>query len=116
MSGWSNTLNLKKILDPVRQGGNKGLRLSGEHVLRISDDSVPLEEGTLSRSGKVSTDEAALRSAVSYDTAYAVVQHEDMTLRHDPGRGAKFLENALNGQRGVVAQILTTSIRRELGT
>lgn len=113
---WSNGIDLRKVLAPVRDGGNKGLRLAGEHVLGVSDDRIPIEEGTLSRSGRVSTDESALRSAVSYDTAYAVIQHEDMSLRHDPGRGAKFLENALNGSRGVVAQILTTSIRRELGT
>ena len=113
---WSNGINLAGIVPTVRDGGNDGLRLGGEHVLSVSDQLVPIEEATLSRSGKVSTDPGSLRAAVSYDTPYAAVQHEDMTLRHDPGRTAKFLENALTTQRGTVSRIIATAIRRRLGT
>ncbi|GAW50612.1 MULTISPECIES: hypothetical protein [unclassified Nocardioides] len=112
---WSNTIDLTRVLNGVRDGGNRGLKLGGEHVLDVAVAHTPIEEGTLSRTGKVSTDEAALKAAVSFDGPYAVVQHEDLTLRHDPGRTAKFLENAFNSQRMVIAQIITTSIRRELG-
>ena len=31
-----------------------------------------------------------------YDTPYAVVQHEDMTFNHKPGRKAKYLEDPMN--------------------
>lgn len=113
---WSNGINLSRVLDHTREGANDGLELAAEHVLGISDAHVPIEEGTLSRSGKVSTDPGRLKSAVSYDTPYAAVQHEDMSMRHDPGRSAKFLENAFNGERRTVAEIITTSIRRRLGT
>lgn len=112
---WSCTIRLADVVKQLREGGNEGLRFGAEHVLSVSDSNVPIEEATLARSGKVSTDEGELRAAVSYDTSYAVVQHEDMSLEHDPGRSAKYLENALNGQRGTVAKIIATAIRRRLG-
>lgn len=116
MSGWSNTINLRKLRDEIRDGANDGLLLGAEHVLAVSDDTVPIEEATLSRSGRVSTDTAGLRAAVSYDTPYAVVQHEDTSLQHDAGRSAKYLENAFNSTRATVAKIISIAIRRKLGT
>ena len=66
-----------------------------EHGLEEANRIAPIEEGTLVRSGQVSRDDRGGRVAVSYDTAYAVVQHEDTQLRHDDGRQAKFLEDAM---------------------
>ncbi len=95
-----------------------GIFLGGEHVLGESNDHTPHEESPLERSGKVTTDTTGseVTAAVSYNTPYAVRQHEDLTYRHDPGRTAKYLENALNSERTVVAQIVATSIRRKIGT
>lgn len=111
-----NGINLAAIVDRARRGGVTGLRLGAEHVLGESTAHVPIEERTLQDSGRVSTDEAGLRAAVSYDTPYAVVQHEDMSLQHDSGRTAKYLENAFNTQRPVVAQVIATAVRREIGS
>lgn len=66
-----------------------------EFGLEESNRIAPIEEGTLIRSGQVSRDDRAGKVAVSYDTPYAVVQHEDTQLRHDQGRQAKFLEDAM---------------------
>lgn len=97
-----------------RKGAARGLELAAEHVLQVSRGQVPIEEGTLERSGVASVDEANLRAAVSYDTVYAVRQHEDMTLKHDAGRKAKYLEDALNGQRAEIARIVADEVRRGL--
>jgi hypothetical protein len=70
-----------------------------ETLLNDANRTVPIEEGTLERSGTASVDRAGLRSAVSYDTPYAVYQHEDPTLRHDPGRRDHWLEDTLNENR-----------------
>ena len=35
-------------------------------------------------------------AAVSYDTPYAIRQHEDLSYKHDAGRKAKYLEDPLN--------------------
>ena len=43
---------------------------------------------------------------ISYDTPYAVRQHEDMSYRHDPGRTAKYLEGPLMAEAQTVAKIV----------
>lgn len=107
--------DLDDAADRARRGGVKGLALGSEHLLKVSNDFAPIEEGTLIRSGETSIDDAELKAAVSYDTPYAVVQHEDMSLSHDPGRTAKFLENAANWEKDTLAKIVAQQIRNELG-
>lgn len=92
----------------------KGLVLGAEHVLGESNKRVPHEEGTLENSGSVSYEGGKLRAAISYDTPYAAVQHEDMTLKHDDGREAKYLENALNAEKDTVGEIIAQVTRGEL--
>lgn len=92
----------------------RGLQLALEHILAESNKMVPLEEGTLERSGQVVMDEAALKGAVSYGTPYAVRQHEEMSWRHAPGRQAKYLETAVNASREECARIIQAELRRWL--
>lgn len=89
-----------------------GLQLAAEHILAEATDLVPIEDGTLQRSGTVSIDGVGKTAAVSYDTPYAVRQHEEINWRHDPGRRAKFLEAPMNdpavqqGCRQILAQTI----------
>ena len=100
----------------VKAAAGRGLFLGAEHVLEESRRLVPIEEGTLERSGVASVDEGALRAAVSYDTVYAVRQHEEMTWAHDSGRQAKYLEQPLNGPPGRTAmELVAREIRKETG-
>ncbi|MFI1701953.1 hypothetical protein ACH419_39235 [Streptomyces bobili] len=98
----------------IRQGAARGLLLSAEHVLQKSQQVVPLDESPLMQSGTASVDEPSLTAVVSYDTPYAIKQHEDLTLRHAPGRTAKYLESPLNASRAEVAAIIAAQIRREM--
>lgn len=59
-------------------------------ILEEANRTVPIEEGTLSRSGN--TDTAGLEASVYYDTPYAARQHEEVTWNHAPGRRAKWLQ------------------------
>lgn len=93
---------------------NRGVALAAEHILGVSNAHVPIEEDTLEKSGTVTTDPANFSAAVSYDTPYAVRQHEDMDLRHDAGRNAKYLENAFNSETVAVRQIIADTIRGDL--
>lgn len=105
-------MNFKNgVSEKVRAAANRGLALSGEHVLAESTKRVPIEEHTLQESGTVSTDPGKNRAAVSYDTPYAVRQHEDMTARHDVGRTAKYLENALTSSVPAIQKIMVKAIR-----
>ncbi|MGW2062804.1 hypothetical protein ACWCO9_19485 [Streptomyces sp. NPDC001937] len=107
--------NGPQVLDQARTGAVRGVRLGAEHVLELSRQRVPIEEGTLERSGVASVDERDLTAAVSYDTKYAVRQHEDMTMRHDHGRTAKYLERPLNEAADDVQAIIAAQVRRSLG-
>jgi hypothetical protein len=109
---WHVKVN-KGIAPAMRKAANRGVALAAEHVLGESRKLVPIEEATLERSGTVTTDPDNLQAAVSYDTPYAVRQHEDMTLQHDAGREAKYLETPLNAERDTVQQIIARTIRGE---
>ena len=107
------------VLDAKREAKLLGLRLAGEHVLGVSNKSVPHEEGDFEASGAVSQDEATGTTAVSYsDTAYpgqADDLHEDMTMSHDEGRHAKFLELSMASERTVVLALAREALKDRLG-
>lgn len=112
--------NFEQIRAGGRRGQVRGLELGGQHILGVSNKHVPHEMGDLERDGKASVDPDTLRSAVSYgnnsETAkYAVPQHERMDYKHDAGRNAKYLENAFNSERQVVAQIIAEQTRKGMG-
>ncbi|WP_030579175.1 minor capsid protein [Streptomyces globisporus] len=98
----------------TRSGAVRGLRIAAEHVLAESRKVVPIEEATLERSGVATVDETRLTAAVSYDTPYAVRQHEELGYRHDAGRTAKYLERPLTEQVDTVAEIIAAQLRRSL--
>jgi hypothetical protein len=104
-----------KASEGAKRGAARGLQLAAEHVLEEANRVVPIEEATLLRSGVVSVDEGSLRAAVSYDTPYAVRQHEELSYQHDAGRTAKYLETPLSSERGAAESIIAREIKRELG-
>lgn len=113
------SLNLSGATDIVKRAAFEGLLIGGEEVLGVSNTQVPHEDGDLERTGAVSGDVASMRVAISYrDVAYkgqAVQQHEDLTLKHDEGRNAKYLERALNSLHGKVLEAVAGRIRRATG-
>lgn len=102
------------VEDRARVGCVSGLRLGSEHLLQVANETVPLEEGTLMRSGAAQVDEGELKGAVSYDTVYAVYQHERLENRHAPGRRAKWLELAYQEEIDTIHNLMATAIRRAL--
>jgi hypothetical protein len=97
----------RKITDAARVG----LGDAGEHLLEESRRLVPHEEGTLERSSGVDQDGDVV--TVWYDQPYAVAQHEDRDLRHDPGRQAKYLEQPLVSERPTLLALIAARIRRD---
>ncbi len=98
----------------AREGGVRGLKLATEHLLETANRTVPLEEGTLLRSGVAQVDDSELKGAVSYDTVYAVYQHERLQNRHAPGRRAKWLELAAQEENDVMVALIAEQLRRAL--
>lgn len=111
-----NTIRLDDLTGRERAGAVRGLQVGTEHLLQASRLEVPIEEATLERSGVASVDPGSLTGAVSYDTVYAVRQHEDLTLNHDDGRKAKYLEDPMNDEAEVIGALIAAQIRRALRT
>ena len=105
--------NGARVTEQQQRAAARGLGKAAEHLLGESRKEVPIEEGTLERSGVATTDPGKLQAAVSYDTPYAVTQHERLDLRHDPGRKAKYLEDPMNRERATMLALIAAEIRRE---
>jgi hypothetical protein len=116
MSGEWNGDEAKRIYFAAAQAA---VNLGAELLLTEANKTVPIEETTLGRSGQVSTDTSRTRTRnavanVSYDTPYAKRQHEDRTLKHDPGRRAKWLEFTLDENRRKISGLLADEIRKRV--
>lgn len=110
-------LNLSKLAlaaERLGAGAEEGVRLGAEHVLTEANLHVPHDEGTLERSGAVDTD--GTKAAISYDTPYAVRQHEDLQLSHGGKGQAKWLEAALAAEADTVGKIIAQAIKGQVGT
>jgi hypothetical protein len=94
-------------------GLNAGLEEAAEYLLEEANRRVPIESLRLEHTGEVSTDKERKRAAVSYDTEYAVIQHEK-SYRHDPGRQRKFLEIPWLAKRSEMRDIIGRAVRRHM--
>lgn len=97
----------------ISGAGQAGLLLAAEHLLQVSSELAPHEEGDLARSGEVSSNDDDT-VAVSYDRPYAVRQHEELTWRHDPGKQAKYLEQPMHDEKATMLALLAGPIQDTL--
>lgn len=100
----------------IRAAVVRGLGQWGELLLQQSREGVPLDEGTLERSGVASVDPRILTAAVSYDTPYAVVQHENMGFHHPGGRTAKYLERPWAASARWALPLIQKQVRKVTGS
>lgn len=126
-----------EVIRKVRQAMASALTDVAEHMLEHANRTVPIEEMTLGGSGSVVDSGGALvRSsggptfvetrtstakpsgrielAITYDTPYAPIQHEDTSLNHDPGRRAKWLERTLAERRADSERYVASKVREAL--
>jgi hypothetical protein len=91
-----------------------GLLLAAEHLLQVSSDLAPHEEGELERSGDISEDEDGQQVAVYFDRPYAAVQHERLDYRHDEGKQAKYLEQPMHEEKDTLIGIIAKAAGKPL--
>lgn len=105
----------RKAERAARRGAERGVKLAVEFLLGESQQEVPLEEATLLRSGHTDVEAKAheVEGVISYDTPYAVIQHEALDFKHDPGRKAKYLEDPVNRNAAKVYAIMGAAMRKE---
>ncbi len=111
-----------EVTEAVRAAAVDGLDESSAELLDLSNADVPVSEwtggGFLRGTGKAQTDASELRAAVSYDgpsdtPGLPIFVHERMEIQHPTG-SAKFLENAMNENRGKLLDIIADKIKRAL--
>jgi hypothetical protein len=92
---------VEKVLRKLKTGQSftekrirQGLKAGGLFLQRESQKVVPIDTGALVKSAKTRdvSKPAAAEVIVSYRTDYAVLVHEDLEMRHKPGKTAKYLE------------------------
>lgn len=104
--------NGAQITKEVNKDTSKILKDAAEFVLDVSNTRAPIDEGNLIRSGKVTVN--GNEAAISYDTPYAVKQHEDLSLKHKNGRRGKYLESALRDEAKRALAYIADNIKDRL--
>lgn len=101
-----------RVEEKVLRAAVNALTLTGEVLLTESNRTVPWEEGTLERSGSVDVDKGEMVAAVSYDTPYARMQHEETSFSHRSGRRAKWLKDTLEEQKDRLLSFLRDELKK----
>lgn len=92
--------NLNITEEQIIKGAIKGMKITAQNILGESQKLVPVDTGILQKSGNVKVNQDALTATISYNTPYALKQHEDATLKHPKGGEAKYLERPFNEKKG----------------
>lgn len=111
MAGTGMTWRGQQVKAAMRGAATRGLVDGADHLLQVSQTEVPVDEGTLRGTGAVHivTD---TKVAVSYDTPYAVRQHEELGYRHPKQGKAKYLEDPMRSEAPEVRRLVQAAIRR----
>lgn len=95
----TSRLDKALIHDVTKYCTKKGVWAALDHLAAVSKEQVPLDMGTLKASCVVSVADDGKSGAVSYDTPYAIVQHENTWYNHQRGRKGKYLEDPANDRQ-----------------
>lgn len=110
--------NRRQVVAQIRSIAARALNDGAGELLRKANETVPKEEGVLESSGHViDATSDKLTAGVGYGgeaQAYALKQHEDTTLQHDPGRRAKWLELAFKEDGKRVMDWVGREMKRKL--
>lgn len=105
--------NPERLTGAVRAAAVQGLQDWGDYIIEQSSREVPIEEGTLLRSGTAEVDADTLTAYVGYgrgaSAPYARYQHE-VPMNHDPGRKDHYLSDPVARSQQVAARILAGPI------
>lgn len=98
----------------AREAGFQALRDGAEHILTEAIDETPIDTGTLRRSGTVTEAPSEDAVYISFNTPYAIKQHEDLTLNHPNGGKPKYLEDPFNRNKDKVINLVDNRIKEAL--
>ena len=114
LKGCELRLDKQVLVGAIKRGGKKATWSALDHLASVSKEQVPLDTGALKNSCTVSVNDDGSEGTVSYDTPYAVEQHENLVYHHQRGRKAKYLEDPVNDR--TVQSEMAEIAKREFGT
>ena len=97
-----------KVVARVHAAGIKGLAQAAEMVLAKSKKATPVLTGALMRSGTTSPTNGGTLQVLSYDTPYALRQHEEHATK------SKYLETPLAENRDAAQRYIAQAIARAM--
>lgn len=103
----------KEVEALVKKAALSGLHDGAEAILTEAIDETPLLSGTLRRSGTVTDVPTEDAVYISFNTPYAVKQHEDLSLQHKDGK-AKYLEDPFNRNADKVLRLAGSRVSNVL--
>lgn len=100
----------------VRGAGVRGVNRAAERLRSLSVEQTPVQDAILRGSAQVTPAvQSDVRAIVSFDTPYAVKQHEELGYRHPQGGNAKYLERPLREREAELRGIIAAELRRAHG-
>lgn len=102
-----------RAADEITEAAQEGVFEAAETLLDQAVEKTPIQDGILRASGRATQE--GLQAAVSFNTPYAVRQHEELGYAHPNGGEAKYLEKPANSFVPQMEQIIAAAIRRDTG-
>lgn len=92
-----------------------GANAAAQRLRALSVAKAPIQDGVLRGTARVTpATPSDLTASVSYDTVYAVRQHEELAWHHSDGQ-AKYLEGPLNESKDELLGIVAKQMRGAFG-
>ncbi|WP_030149414.1 HK97 gp10 family phage protein [Mycetocola saprophilus] len=103
------------VIAAIQAASVVGLNRAGERLKAVAVSNAPIEDGPLRQSGAVTpASDGDLEVTVSFNTPYAVRQHEELGWSHPRGGRAKYLEGPLKENEAELVAIMQKPIRQAL--
>lgn len=102
-----------RAADAITEAAQTGIYEAAEALLDQAIEKTPVQDGILRASGRATQE--GLQAAVSFNTPYAVRQHEELGYQHPNGGQAKYLEVPANSFGPTMEDIVAQAILRETG-
>lgn len=104
--------DVEKVFAQYDANAHQALFETAAWILGVARNRAPIDTGDLIRSGSVEihSTRTGHEAVISFDTPYAVEQHENLQLKHKRGRKAKFLEGAITANEKRIRAALLRGI------
>lgn len=108
----TQNFDLDATANQIIEAAQDGLASAGEFVRAEAVQQTPIDTGALQASAKVTREGDDV--IISFNTPYALKQHEELGYNHPNGGKAKYLEDPLNASVQEIENIIAERVDRKL--